>query len=97
MLLLSQLPVELRFVKRVASPTKEQMRAIKADLEQCLRDAGSGAIPASCELLPDKMAACVVRHLSKADAAHFLDEIQKRRASSARRACTCSSPCSISE
>jgi hypothetical protein len=84
--LLSQLPVELRFVKRVASPTNEQLRAIKTDLEQCLRDAGSGAVPASCELLPDKMAACVVRHLSKADAAHFLDEIQKRRAHE-REAC----------
>jgi hypothetical protein len=84
--LLSQLPVELRFVKRVASPTKEQLRAIKTDLEQCLRDAGSGAVPVSCELLPDKIADCVVRHLSKADASHYLDEVHKRRARE-REAC----------
>jgi hypothetical protein len=80
LLLSAQLPVELRFVKRVCAPTQEQIRAIKAELEQCLRDAGRGAIPASCELFPDKLADCVVRHLSPSDAAHFLDEIQKRRA-----------------
>ena len=62
------------------------MRAIKADLEQCLRDAGRGSIPASCELFPDKLAACVVRHLSPAAAVHFLDEVQKRRARE-REAC----------
>ncbi|HEX4071504.1 MAG TPA: hypothetical protein VHX68_10050 [Planctomycetaceae bacterium] len=84
--LLAQLPVELRFVKRVCAPTTEQMRAIKAELEQCLRDAGKGLIPASCELLPDEMAACVTRHLSPAAAEHYLDEIQKRRARE-REAC----------
>jgi hypothetical protein len=83
---LSQLPVELRFVKRACAPTKEQMRAIKADLEQCLRDAGSGAIPASCEVLPDKLAACVVRHLSPAEAARYRDEVHKHRARE-REAC----------
>jgi hypothetical protein len=86
LLLLSQLPVELRFVKHVCAPTMDQMRAIKADLEQCLRDAGRGAIPASCELFPDKLAACVARHLSPAAAAHFLDEVHKRRARE-REAC----------
>jgi hypothetical protein len=84
--LLAQLPVELRFVKRVCAPTTEQMRAIKADLEQCLRDAGRGSIPDSCELFPDKMSECVARHLSPAAAAHFLDEVQKRRARE-REAC----------
>jgi hypothetical protein len=85
---LAQLPVELRFVKRVCAPTQEQMRAIKADLEQCLRDAGKGSIPVSCELLPDKMAACVARHLSPAAAAHYLDEVHKRRTRE-REACIC--------
>jgi hypothetical protein len=81
-----QLQVELQFVRKICAPSKQQMQAIKSDLEKCLAEAAKGSGPTSCDLLPPKLADCVANHLSKADAARYRAEVTKRNAQE-REAC----------
>jgi hypothetical protein len=76
---LPQLKVELLFVKKFCAPTEERTRAIAEDLEKCLTDAANHPENASCDLLPDRLVACVVKHLSKPEAAGYRAEVEKRR------------------
>jgi len=81
-----QLLVELQFVRKICAPSKQQMQAIKGDLEKCLADAAKRSGPTSCDLLPPKLADCVASHLSKEDAARYRGEVSKRDAQE-REAC----------
>jgi hypothetical protein len=81
-----QLEVELSFVRKVCAPSKEQMQAIRKDLQKCLAAAADGTGPSSCDLLPQELADCVASHLSKEDAARYRAEVAKREAQE-REAC----------
>jgi hypothetical protein len=72
--------VELLFVKKVCAPSREQFRAIKRDLRTLLMKAQRGAIESSCDLLPQQIADCVVRHLPQSAAAKYRTELVKRDA-----------------
>jgi hypothetical protein len=81
-----QLLVELQFVRKICAPSKQQMQAIKGDLEKCLAEAAKRSGPTSCDLLPPKLADCVANHLSKEDAVRYRAELIKREAQE-REAC----------
>ena len=81
-----QLEVELSFVRKVCAPSKEQLQAIRKDLQKCLTAAADRTGPSSCDLLPQELADCVARHLSKEDAARYRAEVAKREAQE-REAC----------
>jgi hypothetical protein len=72
--------VELLFVKKVCAPSREQFRAIKRDLRTLLMKAQRGAIESSCDLLPQQITDCVVKHLSQSAAAKYRTELAKRDA-----------------
>jgi hypothetical protein len=70
--------VELLFVKKACAPTPDQMRAIKQELNNCLRAAEAGTAPSTCQLLPPRIADCVAKHLTNEQATRYRAEFQKR-------------------
>ncbi len=75
----SQLPVEIAFVKRVAAPSADQIRAIKKDLPKRIGDAYDRLESLTCDEFLDALTDCVAHHLSKDQVARYLTELAKRR------------------
>jgi hypothetical protein len=74
------LQVELLFVKRICAPTKDQMRQLKDDLQEYVKDAAVGSASSACKLLQEKLTASVETHLSREQVARYRSEIEKRNA-----------------
>ena len=75
----SQLPVEIAFVKRVAAPSADQIRAIKKDLPKRIGDAYDRLESLTCDEFLDTLADCVRAPSWKDQVARYLTELAKRR------------------